>query len=286
MTIAAYDTGGFGPQSQNLLYYHNLSAEVILLFLMLAGMLNFSLHADLWRGDRSEIRRNIEARTLALNVLILVTFTAFGLAGTAAFNTDMEVLRKGLFHVVSANSGTGHQTLYASQWSGMGGTAFIAIVLAMAFGGMVSSTAGGIKAMRIGFMWKGVMHSVKTSLSPDSAVVRTRFHHITDKILTPEMVSSALMVFALYMITYVTGGLVGAAYGYNGANAMFESVSAAANVGLSTGITSPDMPTGLKLVYMAQMWAGRLEFVALFSLFTALFVSVLRPLARRLVGGR
>jgi trk system potassium uptake protein TrkH len=48
--------------------------------------------------------------------------------------------------------------------------------------------------------------------------------------------------------------------------ALFESVSAGANVGLSVGITDPSMPTVLKLTYLFQMWAGRLEFVAIFSL--------------------
>ena len=46
----------------------------------------------------------------------------------------------------------------------------------------------------------------------------------------------------------------------------FESVSAAGNVGLSCGITSPTMPPVLKVVYIAQMWVGRLEFISVFAL--------------------
>ncbi len=44
------------------------------------------------------------------------------------------------------------------------------------------------------------------------------------------------------------------------------AVSATATSGLSVGITSPSMPTGLKLVYMFQVWAGRLEFIAVLEL--------------------
>jgi trk system potassium uptake protein TrkH len=55
---------------------------------------------------------------------------------------------------------------------------------------------------------------------------------------------------------------VGTAFGYPAGDALFESVSATANVGLSIGITSPAMPLGMKLLYMFQMWAGRLEFIA------------------------
>jgi trk system potassium uptake protein TrkH len=56
---------------------------------------------------------------------------------------------------------------------------------------------------------------------------------------------------------------------------LFESTSAAANVGLSCGITSPSMPAVLKLTYIFQMWAGRLEFMAIFTLI-GFFVAVVK----------
>jgi trk system potassium uptake protein TrkH len=55
-------------------------------------------------------------------------------------------------------------------------------------------------------------------------------------------------------------------FGYPFLDSLFESTSAAANVGLSCGITSVGMPTALKLTYIFQMWAGRLEFMSIFTL--------------------
>lgn len=280
LTIAAYDTGGFGPQSSNTLFYHSATLEFITVLLMLAGTLNFNLHADIWRGDKGEIFKNLEARTLAGNILLLTAFAGAGLAATQLFSGWSEILRKGVYHIISANSGTGHQTLYASQWGEVGPAAFYAVILAMAFGGMVSSTAGGIKSLRIGLIIKAIVLEVRRSLSPVSAVVRTKFHHLTDRALTPELVAGALMMFVLYIITYITGGLIGAAYGYPLGDALFESISAAANVGLSTGITQPAMPVGMKLLYIGQMWFGRLEFFTLLVLFAA-FVHALLPRRRR-----
>lgn len=281
LTIAAYDTGGFGPQAQNALYYHSGLFEILTVVLMIAGTLNFNLHADMWRGDRGEIFGNLEARTLAANVLTLTAFAAAGMAATVSFSGgSWEIIRKGVFHIISANSGTGHQTLYSAQWGDVGPAAFYAVILAMAFGGMVSSTAGGIKALRIGLMIKAVILEVKRSVSPHSAVVRERFHHLTDKVITPEVVAAAFMMFALYIVSYITGGLIGAAYGYPLDKALFESISAAANVGLSTGITNPGMPTGMKLLYIVQMWVGRLEFFTAIALFT-LFIQSLLPRWRR-----
>ncbi len=40
--MAAFDTGGFAPQSQNILYYHSLPFEMVTIFIMLMGALNFN----------------------------------------------------------------------------------------------------------------------------------------------------------------------------------------------------------------------------------------------------
>lgn len=279
-TLACYDTGGFGPMSQNSLYYHSPAFELVTVLLMVAGTVNFNLHADVWRGDRTEVFRNLEARTLAGNVILLTALTAIGLSMGTVYSGAWEVVRKGAYHVMSANSGTGHQSIYASQWSELGPAAFFSVILAMAFGGMVSSTAGGIKSLRIGLILKGVVLEVHRALSPSSAVVSSKYHHIKDRILTPELVAGALMVFTLYLVTYMTGGLIGAAFGYPLGDALFESVSAAANVGLSTGITNPTMPTALKWLYIIEMWAGRLEFLTALALIAAIALSV-APKVRR-----
>lgn len=277
ITVAAYDTGGFAPQSMNALYYHAPLFEAITVLLMLAGTLNFNLHADVWRGDPGEILRNLETRTLAINLAILSVFAAASMAMAPLLNGPLAVVRKGLYHVISAHSGTGHQTLYPLQWSNtMSGGAFMAVILAMAAGGAVSSTAGGIKALRLGVIAKSIVETVRRSLAPESAVVRTRFHHLTERVLTPEISSTAMLLFILYLVTYVSGGLIGSAYGYPAESALFESVSATANVGLTAGVTSPAMPTGLKLVYMLQMWAGRLEFLALFVLVFGVVTTLMR----------
>jgi len=278
ISIAAYDTGGFGPQSMNAMYYHSYLFEAVSVFLMIAGTMNFNLHAHVWRGDRREIWRNIETRVLAGNILILSALSAIGLAGTSAFSGAGEAIRKGAYHILSAHTGTGHQTIYADQWLGdYGGPAFAAVILAMAAGGAVSSTAGGIKALRLGVIVKSVIHQVRQSLAPSSAVLTTRYHHLGERFLTPEVTTSAAIVFIMYAVTYISGGLLGAAYGYGAGEAMFESISATANVGLSTGITSAAMPTGLKIVYMLQMWAGRLEFIAVLTLAAQLVLATGRP---------
>ncbi len=274
MSVAAYDTGGFGPQSMNAMYYHSPVFEVVLLFLMLAGTFNFNLHAQVWRGDRAEIWRNIETKVMAFNIGALALLAALGMATITLYQGAPEILRKGMFHVISAHSGTGHQTIYANQWTAdMGGAALAAVMLAMAAGGAVSSTAGGIKALRLGVIARSVYHGIKESIAPRTARVLTRYHHLGEKVLSSDVTASAALVFIMYTFTYIMGGLVGAAYGYHAGESMFESISAAANVGLSTGITSATMPVGLKVFYIFQMWIGRLEFMAVLVLFAQVILA-------------
>ena len=280
IAVAAFDTGGFAPQRMNLMYYHNFMVEIVALVLMMAGSINFALHATVWRGDRAEFWKNIEVRVLAFVVSTWVAMVAVGMTYAGWEGGPGGVFRKGVFQVISGHS-AGHQTVYGSQLANdFGGIALLAIISGMAVGGSLSSTGGGIKAGRVGILAKSLLLSIKESLSPYSATVPMRYRHLGERILTPQVTSTATTIFLLYLATYMVGGVAGAAYGNGVAESAFESVSATANSGLSIGITSASMPRGLKLIYMFQMWAGRLEFISVLVLASQLVIG-LRRLRRR-----
>ncbi|RLF27013.1 MAG: TrkH family potassium uptake protein, partial [Thermoplasmata archaeon] len=50
-----------------------------------------------------------------------------------------------------------------------------------------------------------------------------------------------------------------------------EVCSAQGNVGLSTGITSIDMPTSAKIMLIFNMWVGRLEIIPIIVLIKSMF---------------
>ena len=56
------------------------------------------------------------------------------------------------------------------------------------------------------------------------------------------------------------------AWGYAPLESLFDVVSALGTVGLSSGITGPQLPDALKLVLCADMLLGRLEFIAVLIL--------------------
>lgn len=265
--MAAFDTGGFAPMSSSVGYYHSVAVESVLLVLMIAGTLSFGLHYMLWRGDRREILRNLETRTMALTLLGMTALAMLGLGRSGTFTDAGPLLRKGFFTVVSAHSGTGFGVnapgLYVSDW---GQLAPAAVVGAMALGGMASSTAGGIKAIRVGVAMKGLAHDIRRVLLPESALVVTTYHSKRRQVLRDSTVKGAMTILLLFLITYLAGAMVALfTTSTDFTSALFESVSATANVGLSTGLTNPAMNTTLEVTYIIQMWLGRLEFMAVFA---------------------
>jgi trk system potassium uptake protein len=267
--MAAFDTGGFTPMSTSIAYYNSPIFEAIVAVLMIAGAMSFGLHHAIW--NRRKVLNNIEVRTFALTVSVTLVVTILGLALIGAIDELYPMIRVGLFHVISAHTGTGFTTVSVAELAGWSGLAFAGIAVAMALGGMSSSTAGGVKSLRIGLAMRAMRDTVREALLPDGAVVPQTYHQYGTQRIGPNLVRSVFSISLLYVALYLFGAAVALGFGYELGPALFESISASAAVGLSVGIVSPDMPLLLELTYIAQMWVGRLEFIAIAALlgFTA-----------------
>jgi trk system potassium uptake protein TrkH len=274
--MAAFDTGGFSPQSQNILYYHSLPYEIVTVIIMILGAINFKLHYHIWMGNRKEILKNIETVTLFITVLITFCITAVGLMQVGAYPKASILFRKGFYQLISGHTGTGYQTIYPSQfindWSQL---AIVGVIIAMALGGAVCSTTGAIKMLRVGIIFKALVEDIKRIILPEHAIVVQKFRHIKEIFLEDKQVRSALIITLAYLLLYALGTLTGMFFGHPFLNSLFESTSAAANVGLSCGVTNINMPAALKITYIFQMWAGRLEFMSVFTLI-GFFVAVVK----------
>jgi len=273
--MAAFDTGGFSPQSQSILYYHSSVYEIITVVFMVLGAFNFRLHYHLWMGNRREIFKNIETRTFFVTILVTFSIVAIGLVQIGSYPSAPGLFRKGFYQLISGHTGTGFQTVYPQQfllnWNPL---ALTGLIMAMALGGAVCSTTGASKMLRVGIICKAIKEDIKKIIMPGRSMVIEKFHHIKEVFLDDKVVRSALIITLFYIILYGLGALVGMFYGNPFLESLFESTSAAANVGLSCGITNTAMPVALKITYILQMWAGRLEFMSVFTILGFLYAAI------------
>ena len=266
---SSFSTGGFSLMQASVAYYHSAWVELFVMLIMFAGMLSFALHHALWSRDLREFVDHIETRTLALTGSGLLALLSLGLVREGTYGDLTALVRKGLFTLLSAISSTGHQVnsgeTFLTDW---GVLAPAAIVGAMAIGGMASSTAGGVKALRVALAFKGVVHDIRRFLLPESAVVVTSYHVGRRRILRPETARAATTVLLLFVLSFLLGTMTALITSdVDLTEALFEGVSTGANIGISIGIVEPAMSPALQAVYIVQMILGRLEFVAVLVLF-------------------
>lgn len=274
--MSAFSTGGFTPQSQSIIYYHSALYEIATIPIMIAGALNFAIHYALFKGNRKEILRNSEIITLTTTTIITFTLVTIAIVQAGAYLEVGPLFRRSFYQLISAHTGTGFVTTYGQLLPNLWGQlAILCMLVAMGLGGSAGSTAGGIKALRILAIAKAFKLEMRRLLLPPSAVIVESYHHLKKNHVTEKLLFNAFIISLAYIATFLVGSIIGVFYGYSFFDAMFESVSATANVGLTSGVTSPSMPDALKVVYIIQMWAGRLEFISIIALI-GFAVSVVR----------
>lgn len=265
--MAGFDTGGFTPQSQSIMYYHSIAFEFVTLPIMLAGAINFALYYALFSGNRREMFKNAELITMTITIFAAFSIIAVALAKARVYTENFSLFRRGFYQLVSAYTSTGFTTVYSWHIPDIWGTlGVLTLIVLMGLGASIGSTAGGIKAFRYMIVFKAFTQEIKRMVLPPSAVVVEKYHHLKKNVVTERLVLNAFIIGVAYIASYIIGAIVAAFLGYSLTDSLFQSVSAGANIGISSRIPLLDAPYILKTVYLIQMWTARLEFVSVLAL--------------------
>ncbi len=280
LAVASFNTGGMTSMSTGIIYYHSALLEIVIMLLIILGSINFTLHSEVWKGHIEHFFRDIEIRTLVIWLsVVLVAFVAT-LCAAGAYDDLPTLLRRAVFMVVAAFSSTGFQTISVNQMTTViSSGALLIIIFCMAVGGSAGSTTGGIKVLRVGVLVKELVAYIKDLLAPASARQVVTYYHVGRRPLSTELVRANLAVLLLYGVAFLVTTIATVACGYTATSSMFESVSMVSNIGMSCGIIQPGMPDALKVLYIVDMWAGRLEYVTLIALIVSIVASI-RPKRR------
>jgi trk system potassium uptake protein TrkH len=265
-TFSALSTGGFAMQNASLAFYNSIWIEIVAMIIMVIGATNFALHytilpAPFGRGKWKEYFKDIETK-VSWPLLIIGTI----LVGVFLYNTPyyghnfLLSLRLSVFQVISALTTTGLQTSsgpeITNQYAGMG--IFVLTVL-MIIGAGSCSTGGGIKWIRIGTLVKDVWWEIKSYLLPQSARISKKIHHIQDITVDNEIARLTGLFVFIFLSVYIVSVIITLFYYQNVSQVLFEVASAISNVGLTSSLITASSPPVIKVLFIFDMWIGRLE---------------------------
>lgn len=278
--FSTLSTGGFVTHDNIEVLFTNRFTELVLVFFMIIGAVNFSLHWAFFNGDRRSYFYDPEYRY----ILYLSIFTAVIVFSIITLLSELNIyesLRFSVFNVVSAVTTTGYQipgpAIGLAEWPL---TISILLLFLIVIGGSTGSTAGGIKLMRIVLLIKQAGGEI-SRLSFPSAVLRLKYG---DFPLRRKDIGSAWGFFAIFCSGVILSASILAIYGLDFRSAVTLAITNLANAGPMAIITLnnnidptilftsyAELSDPIKLTLCIAMIVGRLEFFAVLSLFNPAF---------------
>jgi trk system potassium uptake protein TrkH len=133
---------------------------------------------------------------------------------------------------------------------------------AVVVGGGSGSTTGGVKVERVAMLARMVQVALLRLKAPARAVTPLKARGAR---VTPGQVTGLGAVLLLYAGSALVCWTALCLGGVDPMAGLFDTVSALSTAGLTMGAAGPDLAWPLKLVLVAAMLLGRLEFLALIA---------------------
>lgn len=264
--LTGISTGGFAVTSNSFQDY-SASIKLVTLGVILAGAITFRAHyALLRRGDWRFVLRQSQIRTfgilLVTGALLLVLINRTLAPNTQIIDT--------VFQWISALGTSGFSAANLKTWNQ---PALLLLTVAMAVGATAGSTVGGLKLSRLTWLVKAVVWQLERLWLQEGREPRYTFNgERKDTQEVAEQVYSAAVMALLWGGMIFLGSsilLLLLTPEHSLHEAMFEATSALSSVGLSVGVTTPDLHPVGRLTLIVLMWMGRLEILAVLVLLGA-----------------
>lgn len=266
--LTTLSAGGFSPNPESILGYHNSAVTwIIAAFMFFAGA-NFTLQYQLL--FRRRLRPLLRSEELRLYVGIVVCATALlTLLLVGDCPSFVDALRDALFQVLSLLTTAGFSSVDFALWP----VPALAVLLAMmCIGGCAGSAGGGVKVVRILFVWRWLKREIALLVHP-RAVLPMKL----DRETTGDEVQRQLLSFLLfYLMLTLLSGLVVSIIEHDFAIGFVGTLVTIGNVGPGFGEIGPMGTFGglhvvSKLLFIVDMIAGRLELIPFLIMLTPEF---------------
>jgi trk system potassium uptake protein TrkH len=256
-------TGGLSSRSDSIGAFGSDAVNLTVWFFMVVSGVSFALYYRLFHGDYASFVSNPEFR-FYLSITLL---TSIGVAGYLWVDghTVVGAFGSAFFHVATTITTTG--LTYVNPDSYPDG-AKLFLLLLMFTGGMVGSTAGGLKTARIYLLLRLTFRELQKLLHPHAVSVVK----LGGRIFPEDSMRRIVVFFFVYVTTFIGGSFAFAALGMDLESSLSASAASLGNVGfgfgsVAAGFMDPVGPLARMLSFFL-MWLGRLE------IFTALLLFV------------
>ncbi|HPE42284.1 MAG TPA: potassium transporter TrkG, partial [Thermotogota bacterium] len=221
---------------------------------------SFGIHFLLWQRSFQTIRKNVEPKLFVFLLALFTILVVLAITGIVYPNLP-ETIRHSVFQVVSAISGTGFQT---TDFAGWPQSALFLLIILMIFGGMMDSTSGGVKQLRLYILFKAVAIEIAHFYLPIGSVRKYTIWKGNSRMqLDERVIKNTAVFFTLFFTHFFIGVSVFLFLGYDLTTACFELASALNNVGMSLGATNAQASPIYLWNQIIAMFFGRLEFVVI-----------------------
>ncbi|MFH1423085.1 MAG: potassium transporter TrkG [Planctomycetota bacterium] len=259
-SISAFCNAGFGLLSDSFSAYRSsIPLNLVSCFLILTGGLGFAVNMNLikfskslvWKKQKAKVHQfGLQTKIVILFSLILVATGALAIYLLESANSYKEFSTKdkilaSVFQSVSART-AGFNTVDFSVLSDA--TKYVIIFL-MFIGASPGSTGGGVKTSTVFVLILMILSRLRNRENVE----------IFKKTLPQSVISNCLSILAISVtVVFLSSlALTITEKGTEFIKLLFESVSAFATVGYSTGIT-PFLSAGGKIVLILTMFIGRI----------------------------
>ncbi|HEY9035844.1 MAG TPA: TrkH family potassium uptake protein [Pseudomonadales bacterium] len=266
-SMSTVATGGFSTHDASMGYFASDAIKCVAIAFMFIGSINFSLHFIAWQhGKAGHYLNNPEYVFYALVLSIASILISIVLAATQTLSLHDSVIN-GMFQAVSFASTTGFQTHDYSAWPGP--LPWLLLLLGF-MGGCGSSTAGGIKVVRVLLIFKQGLRELKQLIHPNAVfLLKLGAHTVSDRVIM-----AVWSFFSVYVLLFIAMMLLLLASGLDFVTAFSTVGSAISNVGPAAGEASSNWASlndFAKWALALTMITGRLEIFTVLVLLSPAF---------------
>ena len=263
-TFGTISTGGFSTKNLKLAAFSSYSQYIVMIFMFLAGISQL-VYYYLFKLNFKKVKQNEEI-WFYLGVVLITGATATFILLFNSTRTFETSFREGFFQVISIISCTGFASADYLLWPVTG---MILIFILLFAGGSTGSTSGGIKMARHLVVLKNIKN-VFVKLNHPNAISLIK---LNNKVISENTNVSIISFVALFLFIFIVGTVFVAATGVDNLTAASSVITCMAGIGPGLGTVGPmsnfaHLPEITKVVLSLLMILGRLEIIAVFTLFT------------------